>query len=232
LKSALINWLFFLVAWTFHKTYRYRFFNVRHRRAAEGGDAHRPIAIGLWHMNSFVGTLAHTYQRFSPLCSLSPDGRMVAFLCTKMGMSPILGSSTRGGKTARDALLDGIGAGLSPAITVDGPKGPPRQAKSGIIDIAKKSQIQVLPMAAVADRAWHLKSWDRLRIPKPFARVAVIYGEPFSVPADAQDATFEACRASLNMSLDALEQEAGHALGQWAEEADSLSLRDLRQVIS
>lgn len=214
MKSFVINWVFFVFAWTLHKTYRYRFFATHHRDAAGLGDR-RPVALALWHGNSFVGTLAHTYQAFSPLCSLSPDGRMVAFLCEKMGLQPILGSSTRGGKSARDALLEGVARGLSPAITVDGPKGPARQAKPGIIDIARKAQIAILPMAAVGDKAWTLGSWDKLRIPKPFARVAVCYGAPIRVPEDAQDDRFEACRSALDASLNELEHEALRSLERW-----------------
>lgn len=207
-KISLVNLVFFVFAYVLHKTYRYSFFQQERRRGAEQKHAKGVVALGLWHQNSFVGTLSHHHQAFSPLCSLSKDGRMVAFLCERIGLTPILGSSSRGGKNARDALLDGVEAGLSPAITVDGPKGPPRQAKNGIIDIAKKAQVMVVPMTAVADRAWQLGSWDKLRIPKPFARVAVCYGEPIAVPADAADDKFEACRVLLDQRLNALDDEA------------------------
>jgi hypothetical protein len=39
-------------------------------------------------------------------------------------------------------------------------------------------------MACAADRAWYLNRWDKFMIPKPFARVSVAIGEPYSVPAD------------------------------------------------
>ena len=227
MKSMVINWVFFLFSWTLHRTYRYRFFNLQHRRAAEQGEARRPVAIGLWHQNSFIGTLAHTYQPFSPLCSLSSDGRMVAFLCRRMGLKPILGSSSRGGKPAREALLDGVSSGLSPAITVDGPRGPPYRTKNGIIDIAKKAQILVLPVAAVADRSWRLRSWDKLQIPKPFSRVAICYGAPIYVPPDAEEGRFEACRAAMDASLNALESETRAQLVLWTQAEGSLSRREV-----
>lgn len=215
-KVTLVNLVFFLVAYVLHKTYRYRFFKLENRRAAEQKHDRGVVALGLWHQNSFVGTLSHHHQAFSPLCSLSKDGRMVAFLCERIGLTPILGSSSRGGKNARDALLEGVSAGLSPAITVDGPKGPPRAAKPGIIDIARKARVMVVPMTAVADRAWQLGSWDKLRVPKPFARVAVCYGEAITVPADAADETFEACRALLDRRLNALDDEARQSFAAWS----------------
>jgi len=50
-----------------------------------------------------------------------------------------------------------------------------------------------VPVVAVADRAWHLRSWDRFMIPKPFARVTIAYGNPQKVsaatPRDAAEET-------------------------------------------
>jgi lysophospholipid acyltransferase (LPLAT)-like uncharacterized protein len=44
----------------------------------------------------------------------------------------------------------------------------------------------VVPLHAEADRAWRLDSWDRFMIPKPCARVSILYGRPFEVaPGDA-----------------------------------------------
>lgn len=113
-------------------------------------------------------------------------------------------------------------------MTVDGPKGPPYKSKNGIIDLAKKAQVQVLPMTAVGERYWQLRSWDKLRIPKPFSRVAVCYGEPIKVPADAQDESFEACRALLDQRLEALEGDGVTALANWA----GVSARELKGVLS
>jgi lysophospholipid acyltransferase (LPLAT)-like uncharacterized protein len=184
--------------------------------------------LGLWHQNSFAGTLAHEHQRFSPLCSLSKDGQMVAFLCRKIGLYPVMGSSSRGGKEARETLETAMARSLSPAITVDGPKGPARQAKSGIIDIARRAQAQVLPMITVADRFWQLGSWDRLRIPKPFARVAVCYGQPFAVPAAAAGEEFESLRTRLDRDLNQLESEAPKVFSTWRENRAYRSGRSLR----
>ena len=32
------------------------------------------------------------------------------------------------------------------------------------------------------DRYWELKTWDNFRIPKPFSRGLIIYGDPIVVP--------------------------------------------------
>jgi hypothetical protein len=38
----------------------------------------------------------------------------------------------------------------------------------------------IVPKSMHAARAWRLRSWDRYAIPKPFARVCVTIGEPFT----------------------------------------------------
>jgi lysophospholipid acyltransferase (LPLAT)-like uncharacterized protein len=35
--------------------------------------------------------------------------------------------------------------------------------------------------------AWQLKTWDKMLIPKPFSKVAVLYGEPYQVPEQIDD---------------------------------------------
>ena len=212
MKQFLVNFTFYLVARSLHATYRYRFHQTGFREEAERGSSNGAFALALWHRNSFVGTLSHTFQKFRPLCSRSGDGQMVAFLCQQMGLRPVLGSSSRGGKEARDEMMEGVAEGWGPAITVDGPKGPPLKSKNGIIDVAKKTGIPILPMTAVADRYWQLGSWDRLRIPKPFARIVVTYAPPIRVPADAEGEAFEALRQKLDDSLNRIDEEAPQVL--------------------
>ena len=52
---------------------------------------------------------------------------------------------------------------------------------------AQHAGAMILPVAARTDRAWWFDSWDRFCLPKPFARVEVVYGEPFAV-AEGKDA--------------------------------------------
>jgi lysophospholipid acyltransferase (LPLAT)-like uncharacterized protein len=53
-----------------------------------------------------------------------------------------------------------------------------------------------------------MRSWDRTQVPKPFSTVALVVGEPISVPADAEDGELERWRVELEVRLRALEREA------------------------
>ena len=79
------------------------------------------------------------------------------------------------------------------------------------IDVARRSGVAVLPLITTADREWVLhKSWDQFKIPKPFARVCVVYGAPVTVPAATQGIAFGAAKAAVREAL-AVAEEAGRA---------------------
>ena len=40
------------------------------------------------------------------------------------------------------------------------------------------------PSLISLDRCWRLPSWDRIEIPKPFARAVVVIGERIRIPAN------------------------------------------------
>jgi hypothetical protein len=92
-------------------------------------------------------------------------------------------------------------AGREVAITPDGPRGPANKFAPGALIAAQRSDSFIVPVAAVADRAWHLKSWDRFMIPKPFARITIAYGNPAKVLASTpRDAAEEGSRFEELMS--------------------------------
>ncbi|MGH7701883.1 MAG: glycosyltransferase N-terminal domain-containing protein, partial [Gemmatimonadales bacterium] len=67
------------------------------------------------------------------------------------------------------------------AFTPDGPRGPRRELKPGVVVAAQRGPGVIVPLHAEAARAWRLGSWDHFMVPKPFSRVAIVYGAPFEV---------------------------------------------------
>ena len=72
-------------------------------------------------------------------------------------------------------------SGTVVAFTPDGPRGPRREMKPGVVAAAQRAGVRILPIHAEADRAWRFRSWDQFMLPKPFARVRIAYGEPFAI---------------------------------------------------
>ena len=103
---------------------------------------------------------------------------------------------------------------LPAGFTLDGPRGPVGVAQPGAVWLARTTGNPVLPFHLEASRHWSLRSWDRTQIPKPFATVALVVGEPMAVPADTADGDLERWRVELEIRLRALERRALALVGR------------------
>jgi lysophospholipid acyltransferase (LPLAT)-like uncharacterized protein len=71
--------------------------------------------------------------------------------------------------------------------------------------------VPIVPVAFAARKAWRLRSWDRLILPKPFSKAVCVYGEPISVPRQGEG---EQWRLQLEQTLKSLTAEAGRLVEQ------------------
>lgn len=181
---------------SFYKSYRLIQFQSFKRE--ETGKLHNKgsYLLGIWHEHLLSVSMAQKGHPFRPLASKSFSGRLMGYVLENFGYTPVYGSQKRGnrdkgGKAAREELIRVCSLGFPSAYTVDGSTGPRRVVKPGIVDIARKSGAAILPAAAAASRYWTAPSWDQLKIPKPFSKVVVAYGDPIKVPEDISREDFE-----------------------------------------
>lgn len=168
-----------------------------------------PFVFTLWHGRMVLPILAHRHEGIVTMASQSKDGEIIARWLTHNGYVPARGSSTRGGGPALMEMVRQMRAGHPAALTVDGPKGPPRVVQPGILWLARETGAWVLPVSGASTRPWFLRSWDRFLAPQPFSRNVVAYGEPFPLPAGTPDD--EAARR-IGEALDAATVEADEAV--------------------
>lgn len=160
-------------------TWRYRVRQGEHLRAAR--ESGRPIVFALWHSRILPLLFHHRHQGVVMLVSRHRDGGYLTRLGAAWGFGSVRGSSGRGGDVGLLGVVRTLGQRAEVAITPDGPRGPAERVKPGVVAAAQHTGALLLPVAARTDSAWWLRSWDRFCVPKPFARVEVIYGEPFAV---------------------------------------------------
>jgi len=187
----------------------------------------RTPVFGFLHGRTFLllNTIAGQRDRRQfAMCSTSADGDAMARLEQRLGFDVIRGSSGRGGPQAIVDMVravrenPGSGAGLA----VDGSRGPRGYVQGGIIALAQRTRGIVIPVTASASAGWIFrKSWDRTLIPKPFARIEVVFGELLHVPAQLTAPEFERLRAELEDRLVALQAHADELSGL----ADSVPVR-------
>ncbi|MBM4251687.1 MAG: DUF374 domain-containing protein [Deltaproteobacteria bacterium] len=214
-KIRLASILLYGVARLLLLTYRIRVVGAEERTKAEAMHAGGSFCLALWHEQLFASILAHRGQKFAPLASLSADGDIVTRVMARFGFQTVRGSSSRGGPEARDQLVHMTKDGWFTAITVDGPRGPRRRVKGGIVDLARRTGVSIVPLTSTADRQWVLRSWDQFKIPKPFARILVRYGEPIAVAAETQGLAFGSIKNQIREGLAINEAQAVAELSAW-----------------
>ena len=177
----------------------------QYQRVLDSGR--RPI-MAFWHGRILPATVYFRQRGIVVITSENFDGEWIARIIERFGYGTARGSTSRGARRALRQLTRDMASGRAAGFTVDGPRGPARVAQPGAVWLAKATGNPVLPFHLEANRHWMLKSWDRTQIPKPYATVAIAMGEPFEVPADADEAALELARATLDRRLFALEMRA------------------------
>jgi len=109
-----------------------------------------------------------------------------------MGNQTIAGSSSKNGIKAMLTMIKQIKFGQNGAITPDGPRGPRYKLQDGIIYIAQKTGVPLVPIHIEATRQWIFeKSWDKHKLPKPFSTVVIRIGSPYRVSENLKKAELE-----------------------------------------
>lgn len=174
-----------------------------------------PYVGAFWHNRLLmVPILYHRFgggHRGNCLTSASKDGAVVAGVMERFRIGSVRGSSSRRGATAMREMAAVLEKGEDMAITPDGPRGPKYRFHPGAVKLAQLTGVPLILIHVEYSRFWELKSWDGFRVPKPFSRVDVVFGEARHIPAGLSAGEFEAERARLEAELTRLPQPNGYA---------------------
>lgn len=152
-------------------------------------DADGGLIIVLWHERLFVsGLVARRYFRrpVNALVSTSKDGGWLVAFFQMMGLKSVRGSSNRRGAAALMTLTRVVKGGEHAGVTPDGPKGPVRLCKPGVVTLAKLTGRPLLLLGLDYRSCFRLRNWDRFALPLPFSRVDVRF-EDFPCPGRTED---------------------------------------------
>jgi lysophospholipid acyltransferase (LPLAT)-like uncharacterized protein len=173
-----------------------------------------------WHSRILLGAATQAGTGLNVLVSRHGDGEFIVRAIERMGFGTIRGSTTRGGGRALLELVRALQEGRDVAVTPDGPKGPRLRVQQGCVVAASKARAPVVPVAFECSRAKRLRSWDRFLVPAPFAKVAVVAGEPIEVPPDLDEAGVETWRGKIEAALHEASRRASEIAGSPFETPD------------
>lgn len=195
----LVSFLASLFIRTLHATLR-----VQHVHAENIENTPQYI-LAFWHAHLLLMLHSKFRRPISVISSLSKDGEYIARVFDWYGVDCVRGSSTRGGGAAFREQIRRARAGMNIAFTPDGPTGPARIAKDGVVLAAQLSGLPIVPIAFAARNKKLLRSWDRMIVPYPFTRALFLYGQPIVVPRDAD---IHEWRQRLETNMNELADEA------------------------
>ena len=170
--------------------------------------------FAFWHARLLALAYLHRARGGAVLVSRSRDGEVIAGALERLGFVTARGSSTRGASEGVAELLAWAERGRGLGVTPDGPLGPEGVVKPGLVRLASRGSLVIVPVAACASANWILRSWDRFRVPRPFARVVLGYGEPLRVPPGVAGEEAEAWRRRVEEALHAHTRAVAERAGE------------------
>jgi lysophospholipid acyltransferase (LPLAT)-like uncharacterized protein len=175
----------------------------------------------VWHENLLLPVYQYARSDMWILISHHADGQILSELGRHIRMKLIRGSTSRGGVQAMRKLIR-RGRQSHIALAADGPRGPRRQVQPGLVYLAARSGMVIVPSGVGYERPWRLRSWDRFALPRPWTRAICVAGTPIRVPPDTGRRDVEIYRRLVETELVRVNAMAE----RWAETGKASALRD------
>jgi len=199
-RRFVLPWIvwFFYRAWTW--TWRLQLVEPDGLvRAMANGDR---LIFAHWHGDELCIVPQVPRYRIATMTSTSKDGQLIDFVIRKLGGATSKGSSTRGGIGALKGLVRLVRDGYCASMAVDGPKGPLHKVKPGVFELSRLADAMIVPVGtASSPNIVFEKSWNKARLPKPFARVVIAFGEPWAPLGREDDSKSAALADKLSLEI-------------------------------
>lgn len=143
----------------------------------------QPVILALWHNKLLI--VGHFLTRHTPkfiykaFISKSRDGQILAAFTSSYKNGRTIRVPHHARNLALKSMIDSLKTTNDVILfTPDGPRGPIYKIKPGIIMAAKESEATIIPLRWTSSRYWELRTWDKMKIPKPFSKIQISLGSP------------------------------------------------------
>lgn len=206
-----------------------RFVNSTNRYITEPPDAKarflpmQPFIVSVWHGQHILLPVIPIGFNGKAMISRSFDGEVIARVVEKFGNGVIRASGGRkqeetlrkGGISGFLEMLRTIEEGSNVIQTADIPRGIARKAGLGIVNLAQRSGVPIVPLAIASSRRFVFqRAWDRASLNLPFGKTVICVGEPIHVSSDANDEELETIREKLQVEMDQITERAYELTGK------------------
>jgi lysophospholipid acyltransferase (LPLAT)-like uncharacterized protein len=222
-EERTLNAVVLLASWVARIWFGSVRFNILNREVYDQFIAKTPrknnAVVATWHRH-----VIPTYFFFRSVEDLlimgsrSRDGEFATRLGRRFGLQFTRGSSSHGGHDALGEMIEYMKAGTHGRICstpVDGPQGPARKLKKGMLVLAKETGAFFIPMACSGKGTITFsKAWDQTIFPLPFSEMFLDFHPPFKIPSNLSESELEEWRVKvehiLNQLTDRVDRIAGY----------------------
>ena len=163
--------------------------------------------FALWHAHQCGVFSCNMHKKTCIMVSNSQDGEIISRAANAVGVETVRGSQNRGGAKASLELIKKIKEeDINGALTIDGPRGPNRVVKKGIIEIARMTNTPIVPAVywSPQKRFLQFNSWDKFRFPLIGTKLVMVFGDPIPVRENMSEEEIEQIRQKTQDELNRL----------------------------
>jgi len=160
--------------------------------------------FALWHAHQCGVFSSNMYKKTCIMVSNAQDGEIISRAANAVGVETVRGSQNRGGAKASLELIKRIKEDdVNGALTIDGPRGPNRVVKKGIIEIARMAGVPIVPAVywSPQKRFLEFNSWDKFRFPLIGTKLVMLFGEPIEIRENLTDEEVEELRKQIEEKM-------------------------------
>lgn len=149
-------------------------------------DADKPFILAFWHSQlMMIGFSWKKNKNVNILASGHSDGRFGAIVGKYFNLNNIQ-TSKKNKSISLKFIFKLLNDNNYIGITPDGPRGPKEIVSEGIIKIAIKSKVPIIPIGFWSSKNFKLKSWDSFLITLPFSKCSFVWNKPLEIPNNIQ----------------------------------------------
>ena len=147
----------------------------------------KPFILAFWHSQlMMIGFSWKKNKNVNILASGHSDGRFGAIVGKYFNLNNIQ-TSKKNKSISLKSIFKLLNDNNYIGITPDGPRGPKEIVSEGIIKIAKKSKVPIIPIGFWSSKNFKLKSWDSFLITLPFSKCSFVWNKPLEIPYNIQE---------------------------------------------
>ena len=198
-QAVLAKWLLLLI----YKTNRW---DIRGSENFEIAlNYKQSVIISTWHGQLLTPFMHLAKKKHYGLAGLNRDGELISKVGNQLGWKILRGSSSKGGSRI---FIEIVKILRQPStligITPDGPRGPEKIPKAGVIKAAQKTGAIIIPVSSISTKNWKFVNWHTFFLEKPFGKIYLKYGKPITFKIEDD---FELCKNSLIKAMENVEKE-------------------------